>query len=284
MHPGLLRMIKILLIGFISAYMLIIAFVYVRQGKMLYYPLREIGQTPKDIGLDYEDLQLRTKDGLLISAWYVPADFERAVLLFCHGNAGNISHRLDSIRIFHDLGLSVLIFDYRGYGKSEGSPDEEGTYRDAEAGYDYLTNQRGVSPEKIVLFGRSLGSAVAAETALRRTAGALIVESGFTSVPDLGRHYYPFLPVRLISRYHYTTIEKIVRIAAPKLLIHSPDDEIIPFSHGEALFAKAGDPKKFLAIRGGHNDGFLISGEAYVDGIRSFLVTHLRDERNAGRE
>lgn len=275
MLPGLKRMIKILLIGFLSAYLFILAVVYVRQGKMLYYPLKEIGQTPQDIGLDYQDLQLMTKDGILISAWYVPARDRKGALLFCHGNAGNISHRLDSIRIFHDLHLDVLIFDYRGYGKSEGSPSEEGTYRDAEAGLNYLVNALKVPPEKIVLFGRSLGSAVAAELASRHKAGALIIESGFTSVPDLGAHYFPYLPVRALARYRYATIEKIDRISSPKLFIHSPDDEVIPFEHGSALYEKAGEPKEFLRLKGGHNEGFLISGSLYIDGLHSFLAKYL---------
>lgn len=270
-------MVFLIIVGLVLSYVLHIAYVYARQGRMLYVPSREMEATPLTVGLPYQELTVQTKDGVNISAWYIPSANARGVVLFCHGNAGNMSHRLDSIRIFHTLGLNVLIFDYRGYGKSEGSPDEEGTYRDAEAAWDYLVNVTGVKPEKIVLFGRSLGSAIAAETALRRQGGALIMESGFTSVPDLGKKLFPHLPVRLISRYRYATINKVGRIKIPKLFIHSPEDEIIPYDQGLKLFEKASEPKEFLAIAGGHNEGFLLSGEVYRDGLRSFLARHLSD-------
>lgn len=267
-------MLITLSIGLVLGYLVIVAFAYVKQGGMLYFPMKEISATPKDIGLDFEDITLKTEDGLNISAWYVPSENERGVLLFFHGNAGNISHRLDSIRIFHDLDLSVLIVDYRGYGKSEGQPTEKGTYIDAEAAWDYLVNVKNVKPEKVILFGRSLGSAVAAETALKHKAGALIIESGFTSVPDLGSRFYPYLPVRLISRYHYSTIDKVGKINIPKLFVHSPADEIIPFDHGLALYKNAVEPKEFLGITGGHNDGFFVSGKTYTDGLDAFITKH----------
>ncbi|MGE5238946.1 MAG: alpha/beta hydrolase, partial [Chloroflexota bacterium] len=247
----------------VSCYCVLVAVAYFTQGRMLYYPTRELEATPADIGLGFEEVTVRTRDGVALSTWYVPSRTERGIVVFCHGNAGNISHRLDSIRIFHDLGMSVLIFDYRGYGKSEGSPTEQGTYLDAEAVWEYLVNLKGILPGKIVIFGRSLGGAVAAHLAATREAAALIVESGFTSVPDLGARHFPYLPVRLISRFGYRTIEKVQRTDIPKLFIHSPQDEIVPYSQGLELFARAAEPKEFLEITGGHNDGFLVSGERY---------------------
>lgn len=270
------RMIYVVIIGLVLGYLFLVGFVYIRQGSMLYYPSREIEATPGNIGLDFKEITLKTKDGINISAWYIPAERERGVLLFCHGNAGNISHRLDSIRIFHDLNLSVLIFDYRGYGKSKGSPTENGTYLDAESAWDYLVNVRHVKPEKVILFGRSLGSAIAAETAIRRKAGAIIIESGLTSIPDLGAKFFPHLPVRLISRYHYSTIDKVGMIDIPKLFIHSRQDELIPFEQGIRLFEKASAPKEFLQITGSHNEGFLTSGRVYTEGLDSFITKHLR--------
>lgn len=256
----------------------LVVMAYLFQGRLLYQPGRRISMTPEDIGLPYEEVPLLTSDGVHLSAWYVPSERERGVVLFCHGNAGNMSHRLDSINIFHELRLSVMIFDYRGYGRSAGAASEEGTYRDAEAALIYLTRDRGVGPASIIVFGRSLGGAVAAHVALNHAAAALIVESSFTSVPDLGAELYPFLPVRLISRFRYPTAAFVERIGIPKLFIHSPDDEVIPFRHGERLLAFGAEPKEFLRIQGGHNDGFLVSGRLYREGLDSFIGRVLRSE------
>jgi len=258
------------------AYLGIVAFVYFTQDRMIYFPMREIEQTPRNAGLPYEEITLRTKDGLTIAGWYVHSTPEQAVLIYCHGNGGNISHRLDRIRIFHDLGLSVLIFDYRGYGMSQGRPFEEGTYLDAEAAWDYLVSLRGKDPRDIVIFGKSLGAAVAAELALRRPSGALIMEAGFTSLPDLGQKFYPWLPVRLLTRHRYASAAKVGSIRSPKLIVHSPGDEIVPYDHGRILFEKSSEPKEFLQTRGDHNGGFLVSGYAYIDGLRGFLTRHVR--------
>ena len=251
--------------------------VYFLQDRLLYFPFKEIDANPAAIRLPFEDVRLTASDGTTISAWWIPAKNERAVLLFCHGNAGNISHRLDSIEIFNSLGLSILIFDYRGYGASTGHPSENGTYLDAESAWRYLVDVQKKSPEKIILFGESLGGAVAAEIASRQTAGGLIIMSGFTSIPELAGRLYPFLPVRLLSKFRYSTIDKIGAISSPKLIIHSPDDEIIPFALGRALYEKAAAPKQFLQIRGGHNEGFLVSGELYVQGLRDFLDRNFPD-------
>jgi len=257
------------------SYVLVLVIVYFKQDRMLYFPEKEIWQTPSDINLEYNEINFKTRDGVNISGWYIPAEHEKGVLLFCHGNAGNISNRLDSIRIFNSLQLSVLIFDYRGYGKSEGRPSERGTYLDAEAAWDYLVTVQRASPKSIILFGRSLGGAVAAEIAKKKDPAALIIESSFTSAPDLGKTLYPWLPVKLISKFKYSTTDKIDSIRCPKLIIHSPEDEIIPFSHGKALYDKAIPPKEFLTIKGGHNEGFLISGKTYCGGIKMFLENYL---------
>ena len=272
------RMIMVVLSALLLGYAMLVAFVYLRQAKMLYFPSTQIESTPASIGLSFDEITLRTADGLNISAWYIPAQQPKGFLIFCHGNAGNISHRLDSIRIFHDLNLSVLIFDYRGYGKSEGEPTEKGTYLDAEAAYDFLVKVKGVAPSGIVIFGRSLGSAVAAELAMRRRAGALIIESGFTSIPDLGEKFFPHMPVRLITRFHYATINKVGKLGLPKLFIHSPDDEIIPFTQGQLLFATASEPKEFLTLTGDHNGGFLLSGDRYIKGLEKFILKYFGSE------
>ncbi|TFH88515.1 alpha/beta hydrolase [Billgrantia azerbaijanica] len=265
------------------AYALVVALAWAFQSRLLYLPYvgRELVGTPSDIGLDWEAVRLRTSDGLTLGAWWVPAEPARATLLFFHGNAGNISHRLASLRQFHRLGLSVLILDYRGYGNSEGRPSEAGTARDARAAWRWLVERRGFDPGEIVLFGRSLGAGVAAELAAALPAGpaAVILESPFRSVPKLGQRLYPFLPIRWLARFDYDVETQVAQLAAPLLVIHSRDDEIIPFDEGRAVFAAAREPKALLVIRGGHNTGFLDSEPEYSAGIAAFLDDHVETRR-----
>jgi len=259
-------------------YLAFLITIYFMQDRMIYFPEREILITPTDIGLTYEEVSLHTKDNVTIAGWYIPAAHEKGALLFCHGNAGNISHRMESISIFHNLGLSVLIFDYRGYGNSEGKPSEKGTYLDAEAAWNYLLEVKQKSPDRIIVFGRSLGAAIAADSALKQRPAGLILESSFLSVPDMGRKYYPWIPVRLLSKYDYATRDKIQSVTCPKLIIHSPDDEIVPFEHGKSIYEKALQPKEFLQIKGGHNEGFLLSGDRYLEGLKSFVHQCLKEK------
>jgi fermentation-respiration switch protein FrsA (DUF1100 family) len=259
-------------------YLALAGFMYLAQHSLLYLPGlpgREQVATPEDIGLPYQTLRIPTSDAESLHAWFVPASRAEGTLLFFHGNAGNISHRLDSIALFHDLGLNVLILDYRGYGLSTGKPSEQGTYLDARAAWEYLTAERALQPGSIVVFGRSLGGAVASWLAARVEPGGLVLESTFTSVPDLGAQLYPWLPVRLLSRLRYDSRTNLARVHAPVLVIHSRDDEIIPVRHGRELFAAANEPKSFLELRGGHNDGFLVSRDRYLGGLRRFLEQNL---------
>ncbi|PTN36985.1 alpha/beta hydrolase [Desulfonatronum sp. SC1] len=260
-------------------YLGLAGWVYVRQDAMVFHPVAEISLTPADVGWEYDDLTLSTSDGVNINAWFVPVEDARGVVLFCHGNAGNIGHRLDSIRIFRDLGLSVLIFDYRGFGRSEGRPSEFGTYLDAQTAWAFLVEEKGVEPGRIIIFGRSLGGAVAAHLAAHvgreKAPGALILESTFTSLPDMAARLYPFLPVRWLAKYSYNTLGRISDVHAPVLVVHSPGDEIIPYANGQALYAAAPEPKMFLEISGGHNSGFLSSGAVYVEGLDVFFEQHV---------
>lgn len=259
---------------FALLYAALLALLWLRQESMLFLPgipSRQLAATPADIGLSYEALRLVTADGETLDAWFIPASPERAVLLFFHGNAGNISHRLDSLRIFHELGLSVLIFDYRGYGRSSGRPSEQGTYEDARAAWRYLVEQRGVAANRIVLFGRSLGGAVATRLATEHQPAGLIVESTFRSVPALAAEIYWFLPVRSLARLEYPAERLISSVQAPVLVVHSTEDEIIPFRHGEALHAAAGPSARLLALRGDHNTGFMLSARDYIEGLDAFL-------------
>jgi len=254
-----------------SLYLLIMIFMFLLQSKLIFFPRKEVTINPEVAGLPYEDIFFTTNDGIRLHGWFIPADSSRGAVLFCHGNAGNISHRMETIKVFNELDLSVFIFDYRGYGKSQGKPSEIGTYRDAEAAWIYLTESRNADPRNVFVFGRSLGGAVAANLASEKPVGCVIVESSFTSIIDLGSEIYPFLPVRLLSRFEYNTLEKIKKAQCPKLIIHSRDDEMISFKHGQRLFESAGEPKEMFEISGSHNEGFLINLERYKSGIDTFL-------------
>ena len=269
------RLLRLVAVTVAVVYAVICLAVYLFQAKLVYFPERQIEATPKQIRLEYEPVTLQTEDGIKLSAWFVPAQPARGAVLFCHGNAVNISHLLDSIEIFHRLRLSTLVFDYRGYGQSEGAPSEEGTYRDAEAAWRYLVEQRGIAPNQIVISGRSLGGSVAAWLGNRHPSAALIIESSFTSIADIGAATYRYLPVRLLSRFEYNTAESLRKVRSPVLIIHSRKDELIPYSHGMELFRSAHDPKAFLEITGDHNSGFLTSGALYEEGIQKFLDKYL---------
>ena len=263
-------------------YILTVALVYFMQSRLVYSPSRDIGATPDSIGLDFERISLVTSDGVDLSAWYVPHEAGSPVVLFCHGNAGNMSHRLDTIDILHRLGLGVFIFDYRGYGESGGHTGEQGTYRDATAAWDWLCDNRGIPPERIVIMGRSLGGAVAAWLASEHSARAVVLESTFTSIADMGEALYPELPVRQLIRFSYASIDRVGDIHSPLLVIHSPVDDLVPYQLGKRLFEAANEPKTFLEITGGHNSGFLESGERYVRGLGDFFERYVTS--SDGRE
>jgi len=246
------------------------------EWKNIYYPTREISITPESIGLKFEDVFFETDNHVMLNGWYVPCEEATSTLLFCHGNAGNISDRLDSIDIFHNLGLNIFIFDYRGYGKSRGFPTERGTYLDAMAAYNWLISKKKPNEDKIVIFGRSLGGSIAIDLAAKINKGLLISESAFTSIIDIGKELYPFLPIKYCASTKYDSIQKIKNVKIPKLIIHSEDDEIIPFRHGEKLFKAAISPKQFYKMNGGHNDGFIVMGNKYKDTIKNFINENLK--------
>ena len=268
-----MRVIINLLIAAAVAYALMILFVFLYQPRLVYFPQveRELTATPRAAGLDYEDVTLTTADNVKLHGWWVPSRNARGTILLMHGNAGNISHRLGYLTMFNRLGYSVLLFDYRGYGKSGGHPDEEGTYRDAEATWLHLTGTRNVAPRDIVMVAESLGGGVATWLALKYPPRALVLASTFRSVPDLGAQIYPWLPVRLLARITYDNLARIARVDAPVLIAHSRDDDVIPFAHGEALFAAAREPKQMLVLAGGHNDGFLFTRDAWIAAVGAFL-------------
>jgi fermentation-respiration switch protein FrsA (DUF1100 family) len=242
------------------------------ERRLIYFPMSAHEVTPSGMGLAHEELSLRAEDGVRLHGWFLPVKDPRGSVLVCHGNAGNVSHRLDrALLIQSRLGLDVLLFDYRGYGRSEGSPDEPGTYRDARAAYEWLRGH-GQAPERIVIFGESLGAAVALELALAVPARALVLESPFTSIPDMARAVYPFLPVWPLVRTRYDNLGKIGRLGLPLLVLHGDRDDVVPFAQGKRLFDAAPGPKRFFAIPGAHhNDTYLVGGDAYWRAIADFL-------------
>jgi fermentation-respiration switch protein FrsA (DUF1100 family) len=294
------------------AYACVLGLVFGFQSRLVYYPQtgREVAVTPQAYGLAFESVEIATEDGEKLHAWWVPSAGARGAVLMFHGNGGNISHRLDYLLMFSRLGYSTLIVDYRGYGKSTGSPSEEGTYRDALAAWRHLAEGRGVRPADIVVFGESLGGAVASwlaahlslipdpspggrrearasslllgeRSGVRAPPRALVLASTFTSVNDLGAQVYWFLPVRLLSRFGYDNLANLKAIRSPVLIAHSRDDDIIPFAHGQQLFSAANEAKQFLEMRGGHNEGFIFVREEWVRALAGFLERHA--PRRAGQ-
>ena len=235
-------MLKLVLLGTAIYAMLCLA-IFIFQPRLVYFPMKALAATPATIGLAYEDLRLDTGAGTTLHGWYLPGREDAHTLLFLHGNAGNISHRLDSLRIFNSLGLNILIFDYSGFGQSGGTPGEQQTYDDARIAWDYLTDTRGVAPGRIVIFGRSLGGGVATWLATQTTPAGLILESSFTSVPAIARKYYPMFPVRWLARIRYDNASRLPTVRCPVLIAHSRDDELIPISHGRELFALVHDDR-----------------------------------------
>ena len=241
------------------------------ENFFVFFPKKALVLSPEALHLDYEEVHFHTEDGMRLHGWLFPLERGSPLILFCHGNAGNISHRLDNVRLLLDHGLQVFIFDYRGYGKSAGHPSETGLYTDGLAAYDYLVEERGIPPGQIVLFGRSLGAAVAIDIALKKKAVSLIMETAFTSTRDMAKTMGPFALISYLLPPHYNALEKITRVDIPKLIIHGERDEIVPFSMGQRLFKEAKMPKYFYPLKqAGHNDTYVKGGEKYFRIIATF--------------
>ena len=268
----------------VVVYLGLALYLYVFQASYVYFPdlpSRQLTATPADIGLAYEAVRLDTADGEALAGWFIPAPAARGTLLYLHGNGGNMGHRLDPIAVFHRLGLNILIIDYRGYGVSSGKPSEQGTYQDALAAWNYLTQQKHIGPERIVLFGESLGGSIAAWLAARHPPAGLVLYASFTSVLEMAQALYPIFPASLLARYRYDTRAALASVNCPVLILHSPEDEIIPFSDGRALLAAAHEPKRLVELRGGHNDALLVSEETYAREVGAFLQSVLSSRDGA---
>ncbi len=242
----------------------------------LFFPDREILENPADYGLEYEDVFFEASDGVRLNGWFVPGESD-VTLVWFHGNAGNIGNRAHNIALLHErVGVKIFIFDYRGYGRSEGGVTEEGTYLDAEAALAYLRSRGDVNPDRLVLFGRSLGAAVAVEMAARHQFHAVMLETPFTSIADMAKHLYPVLaavfPVGAVVKSKYDALSRIKDVRAPILVLHGDADDIVPLDIGRRLYEAASEPKRFYTIQGaGHNDTYLAGGEPYFDELRRFI-------------
>ena len=255
----------------IGVYLILAILLTLFQSHFVYYPTHVLDNNPSNVGLMYEAVSIQSEDGVRLLGWYIPCDSARATVLLCHGNGGNISHRVSLIKILHDLKLNVLIFDYRGYGQSEGEPSEMGTYKDAKAAWLYLVRKKDINPSNIIIHGRSLGGAVAAHLAREVNPGGLILESTFTSAGDIAARMFPYFPIRLMIHYRYNTADDLAHCTCPVLIVHSRNDKLIPIKFGRELYKIAHEPKTFLEITGTHDDGYFTSGQTYIQGLDKFI-------------
>ena len=251
--------------------LLLSLFIVLFEDAFIYFPSK-YPEGDWETGPSTEDVEITTSDGVRIHGWFVRGTGARWTILYFHGNAGNLSHRRELVHQLARLPADVLIIDYRGYGKSEGSPSEDGLYADARAGYDFLTKERGVSPERLVLFGHSLGAAIAIELASTAPCGRLIVQSSFTNIKEMSSRVIPLLPIQFMLRHRYDNLAKVPTLTVPKLHIHGQRDEVIPYDHGRRLFEAAAEPKEFFDVpEAGHNDVMTAGGRSYDARLRAFL-------------
>jgi len=243
------------------------------EDKFIFHPSAIVEATPRDAGLDFKDVDFSTRDGVLLNGWFIPYRDARSTLVWFHGNAGNIGHRVENIKLLHDkVNVNIFIFDYRGYGRSQGRASEEGTYLDGEAALELLGRNFGIEPKTMVFFGRSLGAAVAAEMANRFACQGLILESPFVSIREMARVVVPFLPIGPFLSTRYDVVEKVRKLRTPLLVLHGDRDEIVPFGQGKAVFAAAPEPKTFFTIAGaGHNDTYLRGADPYFHQLKNFV-------------
>ncbi len=247
------------------------------EKRFVFFPVAELLYTPNDAGLEYEDVSLQTSDGLTLHGWFIPGDPAAGsgmTWLWFHGNGGNIGHRIDELaQAHHRTGDDIFIFDYRGYGQSEGKPSEKGSYLDSQAAVGYLLSRPGTDPSRVVYLGHSLGAAVAVELSLDPPPMSLVLVSPFASVRDMAGLALPFPPVGWLVRNHYDTISRVRRLNVPVLVLHGDLDETVPISQGRKLYSAANEPKRFQTLEGAsHNDTYLVAEEQYWGAIESFLA------------
>lgn len=255
-------------------YLIICLYIYINQSKYMYHPSNNIERDPSSFGINFDQVTLITEDGVKIVGWFIPAKPSNNsitnhtyTILYCHGNAGNISEHLEIAIELIKMNYNVMLFDYRGYGLSEGKPTEIGTYLDAMSTWKYLTENRGIESNKIIIYGWSLGGSIAAWLATKTKPYALILESTFASAKIMAHRMFPYLPTKLLCRYNYNTMEYVKNIQCPVLVAHSPQDKTVPFEDSFTILANIQTEKEFVRLKGGHNDGRLL---LLLDGQKAF--------------
>jgi fermentation-respiration switch protein FrsA (DUF1100 family) len=241
------------------------------EKKMIFFPFKDIEAFPSDYGIDFENIFFKTPDNIQINGWFIPSKSASKTILLFHGNAGNLSHRIEIIEMFSKLKVNSFIIDYRGYGKSNGKPSEKGIYIDAMASYEYLVNQKKIKPVNIIVYGKSLGTVVAIDLASKVKIDKLIVDSGLTSAKDMSKIIFPFLPLDIFLSVKFDSINKIKKVNCPKLFIHSTHDKTIPFSMGQQLFNMAIEPKQFYQSTGTHNEFLYINKTSISKILANFI-------------
>ena len=241
--------------------------------NLVFFPETTIEQTPLDLDLPFEDIWFTSGDSVRLHGWLIPASSPKHLLLFCHGNAGNISHRLDNVRLLHNMGISVFIFDYRGYGRSQGHISEKGFYQDSEAAYAVARKWAGQNGAKLVVFGRSLGGIAATHLGATKKCDGLILESTFTNMGAMARAHYPLPFAETLLKHRLNALDEIVQVRVPILFFHGDRDRIVPIKLGRKLFKAAPNPKEFVVLPGaGHNDTYVVGGQDYFKKIESFFA------------
>ena len=264
-HQTLWRIVRLPLI----IYLLLMVVMMFLEEKLIYFPFNNDYDDWHPASLPFEDVWFTAADGTKLHGWYVPHENARATVLFCHGNGGNLSIRVDMLQILNrHVGVSVMIFDYRGYGRSEGKPNETGVLLDARAARAWLAERENIDEKEIVMMGRSLGGAVAVDLATRDGARGLVLESTFTSLPDVAAYHYPWLPIRMLIRTRFDSLAKITEYHGPLLQSHGEADTIVPIRFGRQLFEAANEPKQFISFPGDdHNN---LPSMEYYDTLERF--------------
>ncbi len=264
-------MIKLIII-IISVIVLGRILVHFLANALLFHPSSEIEFTPKEFGLEFEEVYFTSKNGAKLNGLFFPADEAKLTLMLFHGNAENVGDRLDFIKLLNESHLNVFYFDYQGYGKSEGKPSEQNTYDDAMAAYNYLIERKDVDNDFIVFFGRSLGGAIAIDLATKVKCYKLITEGTFSSIKDMGKVLFPYIPIHLVAPNRYDNLSKAQTISVPFMIIHGTEDEVVPFKLGVKLSKVAGGQSEFYVIDGAsHNDTYIIGKDAYFEKLKAFL-------------